>query len=103
MVKTDFAAQSLVVWCSWLSRQSNTLKVSSSRLDIAKRYVLQMCFCSQLHLCCSLEGVQVDLNVTSVQKQAQSPIMSLMNMFHSCSSDSVMLPEARKFKQHHSF
>ncbi len=32
--------QAKVRWCSWLSRQSNTLKVSSSNLDR-----ISLCFC----------------------------------------------------------
>ena len=65
-----FVALKLVVRCSWLSRQSNTLMVSSSSLDIA----------SQIDWDAALMSVDF------------SPAMSLMNTCHCCLPDSVTLP-----------
>ena len=42
MLKISQCVHQMVLWCSWLSRQSNTLKVSSSSLDKAIICILQI-------------------------------------------------------------
>ena len=48
----------MVLWCSWLSRQSNTLKVSSSSLDKAIQFFLPGVFFNGCQVRCQVRMLQ---------------------------------------------
>ena len=70
-VDAKLGLTSTVLWCSWLSRQSNTLKVSSSSLDKATPLLVLLATCLSLRVYhCPLKSAVCPEQANSIPSRA---------------------------------